>query len=97
MLWACWKDTDGTTHARVIRGRDLNQPDLLHSAQIVEDEDQAFFLAESSGDELQLDEDGKTQMLPEPAVPEHHVAMLLSGRLKSTNGLRPVEGGTKWV
>ncbi|KTS34233.1 hypothetical protein NS228_05215 [Methylobacterium indicum] len=97
VLWAWWRDADGTTHARVVRGRDLDQPDLLHSAEIVEDEDQAFYLAESAGDEMALDEDGKTLLLPEPAVPEHHVAMLLSGRLKATNGLRPVEGGTKWV
>ncbi|GJD32371.1 hypothetical protein PMNALOAF_3640 [Methylobacterium adhaesivum] len=81
----------------MVRGRDLDQLDLLHSAQIDEDEDQAFYLAGSSGDELQLAEDGKTQMLPEPAMPEHHVAMLLSGRLKATNGLRPVKGGTEWV
>ena len=81
----------------MVRGRDLDQLDLLHSAQIDEDEDQAFYLAGSSGDEIQLAEDGKTQMLPEPAMPEHHVAMLLSGRLKATNGLRPVKGGTEWV
>lgn len=36
-------------------------------------------------------------LLPEPAVPEHYLAMLLSGRLKGTNGLRPVKGGTEWV
>ncbi|MGW5959462.1 hypothetical protein [Methylorubrum thiocyanatum] len=97
VLWACWKDVDGTTHAQVVRGRDLIEPDLLHSAEIVEDEDQAFFLAESAGDEMALDDDGKTLLLPEPAVPEHHLAMLLSGRLKATNGLRPVKDGTEWV
>lgn len=56
-----------------------------------------FYLAESAGDEMALDENGKTLLLPEPAAPEHHVATLLSGRLKATNGLRPVKGGTEWI
>lgn len=67
------------------------------SSDDFQDEDEAFDLAESHGDEPQPDEDGKTLLLPEPAVPDHHVATHLSGRLKATNGLRPVEGGTQWV
>lgn len=97
MVWACWKDADGTTHVRAVRGHELVEPDLLHPAEVVEDEDQTFHLAESAGDDMALDEDGKTLLLLEPAVPEHHVAMLLSGRLKATNSLRLVEGGTKLV
>ncbi|SFL90284.1 hypothetical protein [Methylorubrum salsuginis] len=67
------------------------------SSDDIQDEDEAFDLVESDGDELSPDEDGKTLLLPEPAVPEHHVATLLFGRLKATNGQRPVEGGTQWV
>lgn len=97
VLWACWKDRDGTPHARVVRGRDLTQPDLLNSAHVVEDEDQAVFFAEEFGDEIPTTEDGKTLLVPEPAVPEHHIAMLLSGRLKATNWLKPIKGGMEWV
>lgn len=97
VLWVCWKDGDGAPHARVVRGRDLNQPDLVHAAHRVDDEDQAVDFAESFGDEIPVGDDGKTLMLPEPAAPEHHVATLLSGRFKSTMGLRPADGGTKWV
>lgn len=97
VLWTCWKDADGTTHPRVVRGRDLNQPDLLHSAEIVEDEDQAFHFAQDFGDEISLEEDGRTPLLPESPMPEHHVALLLAARIQATNGLRPVQGGTQWV
>ncbi|MGY2049137.1 hypothetical protein [Methylobacterium sp. JK268] len=91
VLWTCWKDGDGTPHARVIRGRDLTGPDLRHAAHVVENEDQAVLYAEDFGEEIPTTEDGGTYLLPEPAVPEHHVAMLKAGRYRTCDGLRPLD------
>lgn len=88
VLWAHWEDKDGTPHARGIRGRDLTAPDLRRAVQVVEDEDRAVSFAESFGDEIPLFDDGRTLVLPEPAVPDHHVAMLLAGRFLTCNGRR---------
>lgn len=87
VLWTCWKDGDSSPHARMIRGRYLTGPDLRHAAHVVENEDQAVFYAEEFGDEITTTEDGGTYLLPEQAVPEHHIAALVSGQFLTCDGL----------
>lgn len=88
VLWTLWEDADGTKHARVVRGRNLTAPDLRHARHVCENEGHAIHHAESFGDEISVSADGKTLAVPEPAVPEHHVAMLLSGRFLTSDGQR---------
>ncbi|ACA15714.1 hypothetical protein M446_1189 [Methylobacterium sp. 4-46] len=82
-----WEDADGTLHARVVRGCDLTGPNHRHAVQVVENEEQAFDFAETFGDEIPLADDDITLPLPEPAVPDHHIAVLLSEPFLTCDGL----------
>ncbi len=63
---------------RVIRGRDLDGPDLKHGALQFQNELGALETAVMHGDEIGLRKNSKTLDLPKPAVPRHLISLLMS-------------------
>lgn len=76
VIWAVWEDDDEVVHARVILGRGLDSPDLVHVAYVVQDEDEAVREQETMGDPIETDGNGLLQA-PEPAVPDHMPRLLV--------------------
>lgn len=78
VVWAVWSDDGETPVVRVIRGRNLDSPDLKHGALQFQNELGALETAALHGDEIGLRKDGKTLDLPKPAVPRHLISLLMS-------------------
>jgi hypothetical protein len=76
VIWAVWEDDEEVVHARVILGRDLDSPDLVHVAYVVQDEDEAVREQETLGDPIETDGNGILQA-PEPPVPDHMHRLLI--------------------
>ncbi|WP_455976884.1 hypothetical protein [Methylorubrum populi] len=71
---------------RVIRGRNLDGPDLKHGALQFQNELGGLETAALHGDEIGIRKDGKTLDLPEPAVPRHLISLLMSDRVLFYDG-----------
>ncbi len=64
VVWAVWSDDGVTPVIVVIRGRDLNGPDLKHGALQFQNEFGALETAALHGDEIGLRKDGRTLDCP---------------------------------
>lgn len=78
VLWAAWSDDGQTPVIRVIRGRDLTGLDLKHGVLLLDNEIGALEFAEIYGDEIGYLPDGRTLDVPEPAVPQAHIDMMMA-------------------
>ena len=86
VVWAVWSDDGETPVVRVIRGRELDGPDLRHGALQFQNELGALETASFHGDEIGLLKDGRTLDVPEPAVPRHLIGHLMSDRVLFSDG-----------
>ena len=86
VVWIVWDTDTSSPKFRVVRGRHLVGPGLRHGVVVVGSEICGLAAVEGRGVRVALMDDGETPGIPEPAVPQAHIEMVMSDHVLLHNG-----------